>query len=510
MNAPSAKPNVLFVVLDQLRADCLNGELAETVDLPHLRAFMKDAVSFTNHVTVTCPCGPARASLLTGQYAMNHRAVRNGTPLPIDKPNLATELRRGGVQPILYGYTDTTADPRHYAADDPILTSYEQVMNGFLEALEMRFDDGRTWRGYLNGLGYGVPDCDMPDRNAIYIPVGDSPDAPALYSAEHSDTAFLTDRFLADLPTRPDGWCAHVTYIRPHPPFVAPSPYNSMYDPAGMVPAIAGSDADAYRAAHPFNGPAMDFRSISNMVEGFPDLEPTPENTAMMRALYLALTSEVDHHFGRIIAHLKATGQYDNTIIIVTADHGEMLGDHHAWGKMHYFDAAFRIPLMIRVPGRGVAGTHLSAPTESIDVTPTILDLLGMPVPDSMDGRSLAPLIDGQKPDDWRRFTVSELDFGDPVKPTVWQTALGLRSDQCNLSILRDDRHTLIQFGGDLPPIMFDHHQDGENRDIAGDSAAMPIRLALTEAMLAHRMTHAEGQFSRTMITSSGVVRGAH
>ena len=175
MNAPTAKPNVLFVVLDQLRADCLNGELAETVDLPHLRAFMKDAVSFTNHVTVTRPCGPARASLLTGQYAMNHRAVRNGTPLPIDKPNLATELRRGGVQPILYGYTDTTADPRHYAADDPILTSYEQVMNGFLEALEMRFDDGRIWRGYLNGLGYGVPDGDMPDRNAIYIPVGDSP-----------------------------------------------------------------------------------------------------------------------------------------------------------------------------------------------------------------------------------------------------------------------------------------------------------------------------------------------
>ena len=254
----------------------------------------------------------------------------------------------------------------------------------------------------------------------------------------------------------------------------------------------------------------MDYRAISNMGEGFPDLELTLENTAMMRALYLALTSEVDHHFARIIDHLKATGQYDNTIIIVTADHGEMLGDHHAWGKMHYYDAAFRIPLMVRVPGRGVAGTHLSAPTESIDVTPTILDLLDIPVSDSMNGRSLAPLIDGQKPDDWRRFTVSELDFGDPVNPTIWQTALALRSDQCNLSILRDDQHTLIQFGGDLPPVLFDHYQDGENRNIAGDSAAMPIRLALTEAMLAHRMTHAESQFSRTMITPEGVVRGAH
>ena len=510
MRTSDSKPNVLFVVLDQLRADCITGPLAETVDLPNLRAFMQDAVSFTNHVTVTCPCGPARASLLTGQYAMNHRAIRNGTPLAIEKPNLATELRRGGVQPLLYGYTDTSADPRHYPANDPILTSYEQVMNGFLEALEMRFDDGRTWRGYLSGLGYDVPSCDVPERDAIYIPVGDTPDSPALYSAEHSDTAFLTDRLLADLPSRPDGWCAHVTYIRPHPPFVAPAPYNSRYDPAAMVPAVAGGDADAYRAAHPFNGPAMESKRVDQMVEGFPDLEPTPETTAMLRALYLALITEVDHHFGRIIAHLKSTGQYEDTIIIVTADHGEMLGDHHAWGKIHYFDAAFRIPLMIRVPGRGVAGTHLSAPTESIDVTPTILDCLGLPVPDSMDGRSLMPLIDGQRPDDWRRFTVSELDFGDPVEPTRWQTELGLSSDQCTLSVLRDDRHTLVQFAGGLPPLLFDHHGEGENRDISGDSAAQSVRLALTEAMLTHRMTHAEGQFSRTKVTSGGVVRGLH
>jgi arylsulfatase A-like enzyme len=187
-----------------------------------------------------------------------------------------------------------------------------------------------------------------------------------------------------------------------------------------------------------------------------------------------------------------------------------MLGDHHSWGKMHYFDAAFRIPLIIRVPGRGTAGTHLSAPTESIDITPTILDLLELYIPDSMDGRSLMPLMDAQLPDDWRRFTISELDFGDPVTPTPWQTALGLTSDQCNLSVLRDERHTLVQFGGGLPPILFDHHGDGETRNIADDPSALPTRLALTEAMLAHRMTHADGQFARTMVTAEGAVRGTH
>ena len=87
---------VLFVVIDQLRADCLSGGLAEAVDLPNLRALMAESVSFANHFTVTTPCGPARASLLTGLYAMNHRSVRNGAPLERHHTNLALEARKTG------------------------------------------------------------------------------------------------------------------------------------------------------------------------------------------------------------------------------------------------------------------------------------------------------------------------------------------------------------------------------------------------------------------------------
>ncbi|MEO0915004.1 MAG: sulfatase-like hydrolase/transferase, partial [Pseudomonadota bacterium] len=85
--------NVLFIVADQLRADCVFGDLAQHADLPNLRALMADAVTFTNHHSVTNPCGPARASLLTGQYAMNHRSVRNRAPLRHDTPTLPTEMR---------------------------------------------------------------------------------------------------------------------------------------------------------------------------------------------------------------------------------------------------------------------------------------------------------------------------------------------------------------------------------------------------------------------------------
>ena len=126
-----SRDNVLFVIIDQFRADCLFGVLADHVDLPNLRALMADATSFRRHYSVANPCGPSRASLLTGQYAMNHCSVRNGTPLAHDIPNLATEMRKAGYLPLLFGYTDATPDPRIHAPGDPVLKSYEQVLPAF-------------------------------------------------------------------------------------------------------------------------------------------------------------------------------------------------------------------------------------------------------------------------------------------------------------------------------------------------------------------------------------------
>ena len=498
----ASRPNILFVVFDQMRADCLFGALAETVELSNFRAFMAESVAFTNHISVTSPCGPARASLLTGQYAMNHRSVRNGTPLPMDKPNLATELRRAGITPLLYGYTDTAADPRHYDAADPILTSYEQVMNGFVEAVEFRFENSRTWRGYLADHGY-----DALAGDDLYVPVSRQPDSSALYHADHSDTAFLTNRLLADLPTRGDGWCAHVTFIRPHPPFVAPAPYNRLVDPVSM-PRPFGDMGETFATAHPFNAPAMAYRQARHMVCGFPNLIPSLETTAKLRAVYMGLVAELDHHFGRIIANLKSRGQYEDTLIIVTSDHGELLGDQGCWGKMNYLDAAYRVPLIIRVPGARPARVNL--PTESVDVMPTILDWLGEDCPDTVDGHSLMPLAKGKVPHGWRDYSVSELDFGDPVSPTLIQQQLGLSAHNCGVAILRTVSHSLVHFNGGLPPILFDHEGEGEGRNIAGDSGADTVRLALLERLVTHRMRYAEGRFSNTMITADGVVRGSH
>ena len=180
----SQNRNILFIVIDQLRADCLTGALAEHVKLPNLRQFMKEGVTFKQHFSVTNPCGPSRASLLTGQYAMNHRSVRNGTPLRHDTPNLATELRKSGYLPMLFGYTDTSVDPRVYPAEDPALKCIEYVMPGFHEMLEMRSEKSYPWVSHLAARGYQFETWD--ELYTPTSPVGSVPklNDPALYEAQ--------------------------------------------------------------------------------------------------------------------------------------------------------------------------------------------------------------------------------------------------------------------------------------------------------------------------------------
>lgn len=498
--------NVLFLVIDQLRADCVFGDLADHINLPNLRALMADAVTFQRHFSVVNPCGPSRASLLTGQYSMNHRSVRNGTPLRHDVPNVATEMRKAGYVPMLYGYTDTSQDPRAYHVNDPALRSYEYPMVGFHEAVEMRFEASYPWRSHLISQGYEF--TTYADVYRPVSPTGGAPriNDPALYRAEDSDTAFLTDRFLASMPAyKGEDWFAHLTYIRPHPPLVAPAPFNDMYDPARLPLPVRCADRADETAVHPFFRPTLDHRPLAANVIGFQDLAPCDENIQTLRALYFGLITEVDQHIGRVIQFLKDSGQYDDTLIVVTADHGEMLGDRHCWGKFTVHDAAYHTPLIIRQPGNGArAGMVVTEPAETIDITPTILEWVGQEIPNSMDGRSLLPLLQGEVPDDWRKYSFSELDFSEPEAPTFWEETLGTGPSDSSLSILREARFTLVEFAADLPPILYDHDAKGEQKNVADLPEYQNDLHRLTRLMLRHRMKNMDHTLSMDTITEDG------
>ena len=152
-----AKPlNVLFVTPDQWRADCLSLLGHSTVRTPHLDALAADGVLFANHFVQCSPCGPSRASLLTGTYMMNHRSRRNGTPLDNRFTNLAREVREAGYDPSLIGYTDTSLNPRASGSEAPVLgQGYEGVLPGFTSLAPVPTHPN-AWVDHLAAKGYEV------------------------------------------------------------------------------------------------------------------------------------------------------------------------------------------------------------------------------------------------------------------------------------------------------------------------------------------------------------------
>lgn len=503
--------NVLFITADQWRADTSGFAGHPLVKTPHLDALAREAVVFDNHFTCATPCGPSRTTMLTGLYPFTHRSVGNGIPLDARFTNIAREVRKGGFDPVLFGYTDTSADPRGRDPDDPVLRTYESVLDGFRlgASINELFKDG--WPSALRRRGYAVPD-ELMD---LYLHPGTTgamerfSTGPAFYRAEDSDTAYLADEIISYLEKSGDGgWFIHASFLRPHPPLIAPEPYNTMYDPGGMAPPVRRTTLEQETAQHPFLGWWHDkaddpvyFESQVNT------MHLNDEDVAAMRAVYYGLLSEVDDNIGRIIKALKATGAYDDTLIIVTSDHGEQLGDHWLWGKGGYFDASYRIPLMIRDPAAPVhAGSHVAEFTENIDVAPSILEWLGLPVPHMWDGCSLMGIVHGERPAKWRDHVFWEYDFRD-IETFNAESALGLQPDQCTLNVYRDRHYKYVHFSS-LPPLLFDLRSDPDEFENIADRPDMATTVAeYAGKLLSHRMLHAERTLTGHKLTASGVIR---
>ena len=505
MNRPT---NVLLITADQWRGDCLSAVGHPTVRTPYLDALAADGVLFRSHFAQCAPCGPSRASLLTGMYLMNHRSVRNGTPLDARFTNIALEMRRLGYDPALIGYTDTALDPRPRDPRDPALATYAGTLPGFTQLIPGS-EGSEAWVRYLVDRGLAVT------AETVYSPVVGYPGAdrrgptfaPPRYSAEDSETAFDVNAALRYMAHQKAPWFLHLSLLRPHPPFIAPEPYHAMYDP-DRVPPFRGAASPAEEAAlHPYV--AYMLRHFYERERHDPARHPA-EARAMrqLRATYYGLMTEVDDHVGRIVAFLKESGHYDDTLIVFTTDHGEQLWDHWVLGKEFFFDQSFHIPLLVRAPGRAMdagRGRAEEAFTESIDVMPTILDLLGAEPPLQCDGASLRPLLAGATPPGWRQAVHWELDFRAVVEAGP-ERELGIALDDCSLAVVRNRRHKYVHFAA-LPPLFFDLARDpDELHDCATSPHHAGDALRLAQAMLSWRLGSADRTLTGIKLTGSGPV----
>ena len=339
--------NVLLIVVDQWRGDCVPFLGTPHLHTPHLDRLCREGVTFRNHVTTTVPCGPARASLLTGLYQMNHRAVQNTVPLDDRHWTLARAVRDCGYDPALVGYTTTTPDPRVTSERDPRFKVLGDVMDGFrlVGAFEPDMDG---YFGWLAHQGFSLP----KRREDIWLPEGDNavPGAtrrPARIPAHLSDTSYFTERALTYLKGRNGKpFFLHLGYYRPHPPFIACAPYHAMYDPDDMKPPVRALSPEEEAQQHPLLDFYLRTTSQRSFFERGKGASHAMDEEAVrqMRATYFGLMTEVDDCLGRVFAYLDETDQWNDTLVIFTSDHGEQLGDHYLLGKIGYFDESFQNP----------------------------------------------------------------------------------------------------------------------------------------------------------------------
>ncbi len=491
---PGESPRrVLLYIADQWRGDTMTSEGHPCVDTPNIDRLASEGVTFRRHYTTASPCGPARTSLLTGLYLMNHRVVRNGTPLDARHTNIAYELRKAGIAPAMFGYTSNVPDSRVFAPDDPLFRDHHGVMQGF-DALAPGLPWSSPYMGWARSLGYDLPD----DPEDFWLPHegrdGDERGAtfaPARFTADHSPTAFLTEETIKYLSVRESSdWFVHLATLAPHPPFIAPEPYNSRFSADDVPQPIRARTVEEEAAQHPLLAYLLKTTGQKDFIRSGNGLAASLEerDIRQVRATYYGMIAETDYHFGRLIEYLKETGQYDSTLVIFSSDHGEHLGDHYLLGKAGYFDSAYHIPLIVRFPGAS-AGTTVESFSESIDIVPTILDWLGCEIPVTWDGESLLPYCRGETLPRPRDAVYYEHDFRE-VYSRRPQEALRLTMEQCSLAAIRDERFKYVHFPT-LPPLLFDLREDPkELRNLAGDPGHAATVRDYAQRMLSLRMEH--------------------
>ena len=511
----SENRNILFITLDQWRAECLSVLNHNQVKTPNIDALATDGVLFKQHYCQALPCGPSRASIYTGMYQHNHRSICNGTPLNSKFTNIALELRKAGYEPALFGYTDTSMDPSRFHQNDPLMNSYEKVLPGF-DAQVLLDEDALPWIADLKAKGYEFASGEVlkPKQNDVNTNQHGRTYAPALFSAQDSSAAFLTNEVIKYLSVRQSSnWFAHVSYISPHHPYIVPEPYYDMINPVEVSGPLRKPTMIQEMAQHPYLQhylPNPCGKGCTYNTCAIDNLTMDEKEIRQARATYYAMISEVDFHLGRLINYLKQLGVYQNTLIIITSDHGDQLGDHWQFGKHSYFDQSLHIPLIIRDPviaADSTRGQQLSCFTESIDIMPGIMQWLDLTPPVQCDGVSLQEVIyTGIIPDGWRTEVHTEFDFRD-IQDTgrAGRGVADLKHDECSLCILRDEHFKYVHFSH-WPALLFDLDQDPEEfNNLAENPEYQNTVLKYAQKLLSWRMQNEDKKLANIKLTTHGL-----
>jgi arylsulfatase A-like enzyme len=450
------KKNVLLITLDQWRGDCLGLMGHPSVQTPHLDRFARSAVSFRRHFAQGAPCAPSRMSLYSSRYVFNHRVISNETPIDAAVESLPDYLRECGVDPWAAGHTSTVWSPLGRHPADPILV--EPAIGPGWSTIRAFDGDRRRYLEYLHAQGFPRYRRFTEVFEGVLARTSDHAVPASPVPMALSETAWLVDGVIDHLRYSTDrSWGIHLSVFKPHPPFFPSAEF------ADRVPASTATGRvhrSGQQAPWLWNHPFIEFCrtavKASYIWPGLPGLASDMDEYTLQRArrAYLALCEEVDQQVGRVLTALDESGQAERTLVIITADHGEMLGDQSLWGKTSCFPEAFHIPLMIRDPlagGGPEGGRMIDDFTENVDILPTISEWLGREAAHHWDGQSLMSYLREGRHDRPRRQVTWEFDFRAHAKRPGGPLG-SLDAHDCSLAAVLSDEACYIHFPA-LDPI---------------------------------------------------------
>ena len=381
------RPNIIYIVADQWRGDCLGlYNNAHPVMTPHLNQLAAEGVHFSR-AYADCPiCMPQRVTMLTGKTGAQMRCIGNfdpGNPPDFDRSTtLPARLAREA------GYQTKAIGKMHFM---PQRSRY-----GF-EHVTLHPDDYLWWledHGYGGAFrGHGL------GGNEVYPAVATTPD-------KYYHTTWSIDESIRFLDQRdPETpFFLYVVFEAPHSPFDPPAPYDRMYDNFTIPDPVHGNWLKSQCPA------SFQSRRVASKYN-----QLTPEAIREARRRYYGQISQIDYHLGHLFGALRTRGLDKDTAIVFTSDHGECLGDHGLFNKYCFLESAARVPLIMRLPPASgfPSSEDRCAPTQTADIAPTLLDLVGLPRDDAAEGRSLLPLM--ESPDAFR----GRILFGETPETTA-------------------------------------------------------------------------------------------
>jgi len=512
----SKRKNILFIMFDQLRFDYLSCAGHPHLHTPHMDAIAERGVRFSRCYVQSPICGSSRMSFYTGRYASSHGAQWNGFPLKVGEHTIGDHLRKLGMNSYLVGKTHMRVDAEGmerlgltkestigarvsecgfdvYCRDDGLWAQgpqgfYDESRSPYNEYLKSKGYQGENpWHDYANS---GIDD----DGNIASGWFTRHAEKPANIAEEDSETPWLTRQVMEFLDSREDDepWMCHASYIKPHWPYIVPEPYHNMYGGNQVPPALRHPAEE--KDPHPVYEQFMK-NPIGQMYR-------RDEARDVVIPAYMGLIKQCDDQMGHLFEHMEKTGRMEDTMIILTSDHGDYLGDHWLGEKNLFHEQSAKIPLIIYDPSPEAdktRGTVCDELVESIDLAATFVEFAGGDVPDHIiEGHSLIPFLHGEEPAKWRDYAISEYDYGaSPVAPRM-----GVAPRDARLFMVTDKRWKCMHAegkgkDGPFPPMLFDLEKDPEEFFDLGRSI-QNCRLSIAE-----KPNHVPMQLRRKVVWSN-------